>query len=266
MIITSMNNPRVRELQSLSKPRDRKASGLFVIEGRKEIMLALDHGYDFESLWLCREIGEDKEIRDLSEGVSAKGIPLVEISAHVFSKLAYRENRDGVLGVAHAREHDLNDLVLPATPLIIVLEAVEKPGNLGAILRTADAAGVDAVILCDPGTDLYNPNVVRSSIGCLFTQQIAVASSSSALAFLRERGVSSYAAYLTAKLQYHEADFRKASAIVMGTEADGLSEFWLKNSDQGIIIPMRGAIDSLNVSTSTAIIVFEAMRQRGFGV
>jgi len=259
-----MNNPRVRELQKLSKPRDRKESGLFVIEGRKEIMLAFDHGYDFESLWVCREIGEASEFNDVSERFSAIGVPLIEISAHVFSKLAYRENSDGVLGVAHARNHSLKDLDLPSTPLVVVLEAVEKPGNLGAILRTADAAGVDAVILCNPRTDLYNPNVVRSSIGCLFSQQIAVTSSASALTFLRERGIIIYAAYLTARLKYHEADFRGASAIVMGTEADGLSEFWLKNCDQGIIIPMRGAIDSLNVSTSTAIIVFEAMRQRGF--
>jgi TrmH family RNA methyltransferase len=145
-----------------------------------------------------------------------------------------------------------------------VLEAVEKPGNLGAILRTADAAAVDAVIVCDPLCDLYNPNVVRSSVGCLFTVQTAVCSSQQALDWMRRHKINILAAELQASQWYHQTDMRLSTAIVMGTEADGLSSFWLNNADERIKIPMRGYIDSLNVSVSTAVLCFEAMRQRGF--
>ena len=182
----------------------------------------------------------------------------------MFEKIAYREGSDGLLTLASPKNHTLNDLKLSETPFIIILEAVEKPGNLGAILRTADAAQADAVIICDPATDLYNPNAIRSSVGCLFTVQTAVCSSQDALDFLRYKKIKSFAAELQASQWYQDTDFSVPSAIVMGTEADGLTDFWLTNADARIKIPMRGKIDSLNVSVSTAVLTFEAMRQRGF--
>lgn len=189
---------------------------------------------------------------------------LFEVSESVFEKLAYRESSDGILALAKPRPHSLSDLVLPENPFIIVLEAVEKPGNLGAILRTADAAKADAVIICDPLTDLYNPNVIRSSVGCLFTVQVGISDNMEALSYLKQKNIETFAAELTSSKWYQDIDFTSPSAIVMGTEADGLTSFWLDNADQRIKIPMRGAIDSLNVSVSTAVITFEAMRQRGF--
>jgi TrmH family RNA methyltransferase len=182
----------------------------------------------------------------------------------VFDKIAVRENSGGVLAVAEQKTHRLDEIKLKENPLVLVLESVEKPGNLGAILRTADAAGVDAVIICDPQTDFYNPNVIRSSIGCLFTVQTASASSEETLAWLKKNNIAVYCTYLKASQRYHLVDFKKPCAIVMGTEATGLSEVWVNASTANIIIPMQGAIDSMNVSTATAVVVFEAKRQRNF--
>ncbi|GBU07493.1 hypothetical protein AwDysgo_08240 [Bacteroidales bacterium] len=187
-----------------------------------------------------------------------------EVDKEVFQKIAYREGSDGLLALAKAKAHTLGQLSLPSNPFLILIESVEKPGNLGAILRTADAARVDAVIVCDPLTDIYNPNTIRSSIGCVFTVPLATCTKEEAFEFFKSNNIQSYAAELTASQWYHDTDFRGASAILMGTEADGLSEFCLQNASARIKIPMRGCIDSLNVSVSAAIITFEAMRQRGF--
>ncbi len=219
--------------------------------------LALQAGYALKTLFVCPEIfGEGGELPRAGQSF--------EVSQSVFEKMAYRSGSDGLLAVAEQRDLRLQNLQLSANPFIIVLESVEKPGNLGAILRTADAAQADAVIVCDPQCDVYNPNAVRSSIGCIFTQQVACCTSPEALDFLRKRGIKTLAAELQASAWYHETDMRQPCAIVMGTEADGLTDFWLKNADARVKIPMRGKIDSLNVSVSTAVITFEAMRQRGF--
>lgn len=262
--ITSANNPRVKEIQHLSKSRERREKSLFVIEGFREISLAMKSAYEFVSIWHCPGINPDEEIRSLLNVFSEKDIPVFTINEYLFHKIAYRENSDGLLAIAKTRDFSLESLRLTNNPLIIVLEAVEKPGNLGAILRTADAAAVDAVVICDAQTDVFNPNVVRSSIGCLFTNQIALCSTREAINYFRQKQISTYAAALTASEFYQDVDFRQPSAIVMGTEADGLSETWLGNCDRQIKIPMCGDIDSLNVSTSAAILVFEAKRQRGF--
>lgn len=254
--ISSLQNPRIKRLVQLSKPRERRQQEVFVIEGRREIALAMQSGYQFESIFQCPEIAPD----DLPP--FPKGTETIRISHEVFARVAYRENSDGLIALARPRNHRLNDLFLPVDPLIIVIEAVEKPGNLGAILRTADAAGVDAVIVCDPRTDIYNPNVVRSSVGCLFTVPVATATSQEVHSWLLTHGVQIWSAALTGTKTPYEVPFNRSSAIVMGTEADGLSEFWLKNCTAQIKIPMAGKIDSLNVSTATAIIVFEAIRQR----
>jgi RNA methyltransferase, TrmH family len=189
---------------------------------------------------------------------------LARVTKDVFDKIAVRENSGGIIAVAEMKPHRLDQIKLSKNPLVLVLESVEKPGNLGAILRTADAAGVDAVIICDPQTDFYNPNVVRSSLGCVFTKQIAAATSEETIQWLNQNNITIYCTYLKASKAYHETDYTKPSALVMGTEATGLSDVWIKNSNANIIIPMGGKIDSMNVSTATAVVIFEAKRQRGF--
>ena len=188
---------------------------------------------------------------------------IIEITPQVFQKVSYRTSSDGLIAVARPKSHCLSDIQLSDNPFVIILESVEKPGNLGAILRSADAAAVDAVIVCDPQTDIYNPNVVRSSVGGLFSVQTAVCTSDEAMAWLNQNKIASYAAELEAAEWYQDIDFRGPSAIVMGTEAEGLTNSWLNYATKRIKIPMRGKIDSLNVSVSTAVLTFEAMRQRG---
>jgi TrmH family RNA methyltransferase len=259
--ITSLQNNRIKNIQRLSaKSKERKEQGLFVLEGARELSLALTGNYQLDSVYICPGLFEKTNYPEVIHSIPPA--VLFEVTSAVFDKIAYREGSDGILALARPKTHTLSGLNLKDNPFIIVLEAVEKPGNLGAILRTADAAGIDAVVVCDALTDLYNPNVIRSSVGCLFTVPVAVCSNSEALAFLQSKQIKSFAAALTATQMYHATDFTLPSAIVMGTEADGLTSFWLDNADQHIKIPMRGAIDSLNVSVSTAILTFEAMRQR----
>ncbi len=261
-IISSLQNSRIKDIQRLIlKSKERKSQGVFVVEGARELTLALAGGYLPDSVYVCRELFSKTDYPDVLQPVEVQ--KQYEVTLPVFEKIAYREGSDGILALVKPKEHRLENLQLSINPFIIVLEAVEKPGNLGAILRTADAAKADAVVVCDPLTDIYNPNVVRSSVGCLFTVPVAVATNQETLLFLQSNGICPYAAALTAQEWYHEIDFQKPSAIVMGTEADGLSDFWLEKAKQ-IKIPMRGKIDSLNVSVSTAILTFEAMRQRGF--
>jgi TrmH family RNA methyltransferase len=259
-LITSVQNPRIKQILKLDKAHERRAQQLFTIEGRRELSLAVADGYAIQEVLVCEDL-LSAEGRSL---ISSLSVPVEPVSKFVFEKLAYREQSDGIIALATPRRLQLPDIRLSVTPFVIVLEAVEKPGNLGAILRTADAAQVDAVIVCDPQTDIYNPNTIRSSIGCVFTQQIAVCTSLEALRWLERSNICVYAAELTAAEWYHQSDFTQPSAVVMGTEADGLTDFWLNNAHHRIKIPMRGSIDSLNVSVSTAIITFEAMRQRIF--
>ena len=258
--ITSTQNPKVKSLLSLEKPRERKKQGLFIIEGKKEIRMALDADYKIGNLFFCEDIIRIEELNELR----ASDKLLIPVSKEVFEKIAVREHSGGVLAVAEQKTHRLDQIKLSKNPLLLILESVEKPGNLGAILRTADAAGVDAVIISDPQTDFYNPNVIRSSIGCVFTMQLASASSDETIEFLKKNNISIYCTYLKASRPYHAIDFTGPSAIVMGTESTGLSDAWVKNSETNIIIPMAGKIDSLNVSTAAAVVVFEAKRQRGF--
>ncbi len=256
-----MRNGRIIDVVELiEKSRARRAKRLFVIEGHKEIKMALSAGYLMESLYVCEGLGSVGLFLDSLTTFKR----IYKVNGEVFAKMAYRDNSDGLLAVMHDRTLSLEKVKLSENPFVIVLESVEKPGNLGAILRTADAAGADAVIICDPLTDLFNPNVIRSSIGCIFTQQVAVCSSQEALHWLKTNKIRTFAAELEASQWYHEADYRGPSAVVMGTEADGLTEFWLQRADTHVKIPMRGKIDSLNVSVSTAVLTFEAMRQRGF--
>lgn len=262
MLITSLQNQAIKNIVKFSKSKERKQQQLFVIEGARELSLALQSGYRIESVYVWREAFEKTKYPQVLGEIAEEKV--FDISQAVFEKVAYRENSDGLIALAKPKSHTLSDLHLSENPFVILLESVEKPGNLGAILRSADAAAVDAVVVCDPQTDLYNPNVVRSSVGGIFTVQTAVCSSEEALEWLNVNKITSYAAELQAAEFYQNVDFRPASAIVMGTEADGLTDFWLNHAKKRIKIPMRGKIDSLNVSVSTAVLTFEAMRQRGF--
>jgi TrmH family RNA methyltransferase len=257
-LISSTHNPKIKSLLSLEKPRERRKQQLFIIEGKKEISMALEAGYRIGNLFFCEEIVTLNELQALR-------LPdtfVVRVTKDVFDKIAIRENSGGAIAVAEMKVHRLDQINLSNNPLLLVLESVEKPGNLGAILRTADAAGVDAVIICDPQTDFYNPNVIRSSLGCVFTKQLASATSEETINWLKKNRIRIYSTYLKASQPYDQTDMTQPCAIVMGAEATGLSEMWVRHSDASIIIPMHGKIDSMNVSTSAAVVVFEARRQR----
>ncbi|MBI3502353.1 MAG: RNA methyltransferase [Bacteroidetes bacterium] len=257
-IIVSTSNPRIKNVIKLKeKSSERKLQDLIVVEGAREILRAKENKFEIKTLFVC-DIVNQKRHKEIFSGIHH----LVRVSKEVFEKIAYRENSDGLLALIKSKHLRLSDIKLSANPILIILEAVEKPGNLGAIARTADGAGADAVIVCNAKTDIYNPNAVRSSIGCVFSKQIIAASSEEVQKFLEEKNITPYAAALTGKKNYTDIDFSMPCAIVFGTEAEGLSQTWLSFSEQ-IKIPMSGKIDSLNVSTSCAVMVYEAVRQRG---
>jgi len=258
--ISSAQNPFAKQIVALQeKSRERKRSGLFVVEGLREIVLALKGGFHARTLVFCPEIyGELMPHLD-------SDAEIIEVSENVYHKIAYRGSTEGILAIFESKSHDLADLkVDTVNPLVLVAEAPEKPGNIGALLRTSDAAKLDAVIIANPRTDLYNPNIVRSSVGGIFTNNIAVGSTSEIISFLKKHSIKIYAASLQASVPYDTCDFREASAIAVGTEADGLTQEWTDNSDQNIIIPMLGMVDSMNVSVAAGILIFEAKRQREF--
>jgi len=259
--ITSPQNPYIKQLLLLQdKAKARRQSGTFLIEGQRELQLARQGGYEIETALFVPELISESEVKNLA----GRQTELVEISRDVYQKLAYRDTTEGVVAVAKSKSLSLEDLQLGENPLILVAEATEKPGNIGAILRTADAAKMDAVIIADPKGDLYNPNIVRSSVGCLFTNQIATGTTPEVIDYLKSKNISIYCATLQDSALYHEQDYSGASALVVGTEATGLTQPWRDASTQNIIIPMRGEIDSMNVSVAAAILIFEAKRQRGF--
>lgn len=264
--ISSLKNELVKEIILLQeKSRTRKQKGLFVIEGQREISLAIEGAYEIKKLLFCEEIIGQNAIEELL--LTYSGIPpeLVKLSLKVYQKLAHRKTTEGVIAITVVKNLNLNDLTLSKNALILVAEASEKPGNIGALLRTADAAHLDAVIIANPKTDLYNPNIIRSSVGCVFTNQIATGTTDEILKLLVDKHINIYTAALDSRsVSYDGINFKKPSAIVVGTEATGLSEQWLENATEKVIIPMQGKIDSLNVSVSAAILIFEAKRQRGF--
>ena len=262
--ITSVQNSFIKELAQLKeKSRLRKQTQTFLIEGLREISLAIQGNYVIQTILAATSIINNEAIEKLLDSVNYQ-IEVIEISNDIYQKLALRESTEGILAVAKSKDLSLNSIVFKnENPLILVAEAPEKPGNIGALLRTADAAGIDAVLIANPKTDIYNPNIIRSSIGCVFTTQIATGTTSEIISFLKEHNINIYGAALTASVEYQTVDYTKPSAIIVGTEATGLTDEWLQNTAKNIIIPMRGAIDSMNVSVSAAIILFEAVRQRG---
>jgi len=254
--ISSPQNPKVKRLMALQqKSSARREDSLFVVEGLREVERCIEAGYELDSLFCCPSLMQGSlAVRDEAS--------TFEVSPEVYARIAYRGTTEGVIAIVRMRHLGLESLRLPKDPLLVVLESVEKPGNLGAVLRTADAARVDAVIVCDPLTDLFNPNLIRSSLGAFFTVPCVACSSAECIAFLRQRGVQILTAQLQDSRLYYDTDMRHATAIVMGTESTGLSPQWRQAADAHIRIPMLGRVDSLNVSVSAAILVFEAVRQR----
>ena len=261
LVITSTQNLKVKRLLSLQqKTGERRKAGLFVAEGLRELSHCCEGGFVAEEIFLCPSLLQEDAAKLLDAWVSEAVVH--QVSPAVYERIAYRGSTEGMIAVVRERKLSLDDLQLHENPLIVVLESVEKPGNLGAVLRSADAAGADAVIVCDPLTDLYNPNLIRSSIGAIFTVPCVACDSEECIRFLKHHHI----AILTAQLQdshlYYEVDMRKPTAIVMGTESTGLTDIWRQAADAHIRIPMLGRLDSLNVSVSAAILLFEAVRQR----
>lgn len=260
--ITSLQNPRVKQLVKLRDRRDRDEAGLFLVEGYREIRRALEKSVKLTELYYSPAwfLGENEPA--LIDQARQAGAQLFELSKDAFAKCAYRDRPDGLLAVAPQWKHTLDDLKLSARPFLLVVESIEKPGNLGTILRSADAAGCDAVIVCDAVTDLFNPNVVRASTGVLFSVPVAVAESTVVHAWLKEKGIRTAATTPHTTNIYTQTDLRGPLAIVMGSEQYGLSEFWMKGANSLVRIPMAGQADSLNVAMATIITLFEAVRQR----
>lgn len=272
--ISSLQNPRVKQLVKLRDRRPRDEAGVFLVEGYRQIVRALDKNIAIAELYICPEWypGDQGNEPALIERAQAAGAKVFRLTKDAFAKVAYRERPDGLLAVAPQWRRGLVDLdallaAKPAgsAPFLLVVEAIEKPGNLGTILRSADAAGVDALIVCDPVTDLFNPNVVRASTGVLFSVPVVIAGSEEVREWLRARRVRAVATTPSATTLHTDADLRGPLAIVMGSEQYGLSDYWLKEADERVVIPMAGQADSLNVAMATIITLFEAVRQRGLG-
>lgn len=255
-VITSAQNPKIKFLLELQqKSQERRKSGLFVVEGRREIERCINNGYLVDTLFWCPEIFGEEEPR-------ADGARIFQVSPDIYNKVAYRGGTEGVIAEVVARQLTLEDIKLQKRALVVVMESVEKPGNVGAVLRSADAANADAVIVCDPLTDLYNPNLIRASVGAFFSVPCVACTSEQCISWLKANGIQILTAQLQDSCYYYEADMARSTAIVMGTEATGLTDKWREAADSHIRIPMLGCGDSLNVSVSAAILMFEAVRQR----
>ncbi|HOZ55714.1 MAG: 23S rRNA (uridine(2479)-2'-O)-methyltransferase [Parcubacteria group bacterium ADurb.Bin316] len=254
--ITSSQNPKIKLAQKLFKSRERKKEDLMLIEGVAEITMAIESGVVIDTLFYCPAFGRQQILNQVKED------NVLELNRDLFTKISFRDNPDGFIALAKTKRLRLDEIKLSKNPLVIVLEKVEKPGNLGAILRSADAASADAVILADPRTDIFQPNVIRASLGTIFSVPVATATNDDVLAWLKKNTIKSFAAIIGAKSIYTKVEYTKPSAIIVGTEHEGLSQFWQKNTDEEVSIPMAGKIDSLNASVSTAVILFEAVRQR----
>ncbi|MDB4199026.1 RNA methyltransferase [Polaribacter sp.] len=262
--ITSIQNSYIKELLKLQeKSRERKKKGLFIIEGKREISLAIKANYEFDTILYFKDLISEQEILHLFNA----NINRILISKEVYQKLAYRDSTEGIIAVAKAKDFSLENIQFKTkTPLILVAEGIEKPGNIGALLRTADAANVTAVFIANPKSDLYNANIIRSSVGCVFTNQIAVGTSEEIVAFLSKKKIQLYATTLQNSNEYHKENYTAATAIVVGAEANGLTTIFREKPTQNINIPMQGQIDSMNVSVAAAIVLFEAKRQRAFKI
>lgn len=253
--IISTANPKIKWLRSLHKHSTRRTAGVFLVEGAKEITAALDGGYQPKNMFICPEIyGAQSPVQDMGE--------VYTVNKPIFEKISYRSGSDGLVAVFQAAQRSLSQFNFGDNPFFIVVESLEKPGNLGAIIRTADGAGADGVIVCDPRTDIFNPNVIRASLGTVFSKQVVVADNSEVYDFLEKHEITAYGALITPTSKpYTQADFTLPLAVVLGAEHAGLSAFW-QDRAQPVIIPMHGSNDSLNVSNAAAVLAYEVIRQR----
>ena len=264
-MITSTQNPLVKEILVLhEKSRERNRRQLILIEGVKEISLAVAASVVFERVIFQPKLITEEQVRHLCGASAMTETAFIPASEQVYAKISYRESTGGVVILAKKPQLQLTDLSVKNNSVFIILESVEKPGNLGAICRVADGAGAAGVIVCDPRTDIFNPNAIRASLGCVFTTNVVTSDFNSVQEWLKKRSIRSYAAELTASTYYQETDLSGKIALVFGTEATGLTGQWIEGADHRIKIPMRGIIDSLNVTTSVAILTYEAMRRRNF--
>lgn len=259
MIITSPQNQKIKDVVKLRDRRSRDSSDLFLIEGYREILRAVEGGVQLDSLFFCPQLFLGSNEKSLIERIEASHYQCVE---NVFRKISYRDRPDGLLAVAKQKHLQLEELVLKENPFLVIAEAIEKPGNLGTILRSCDAVGIDALIVSDRCTDIYNPNVVRASVGTLFTVPVVEAEGKEILPWLKAKGISIVAATPHAKINYTDAPLAGGIAIAVGTEQYGLSPLWMEQADIQVSLPMRGAADSLNVATATTVLLYEALRQR----
>jgi TrmH family RNA methyltransferase len=263
--ITSTTNTQIKDLVRLRDRRHRDRSGTFVIEGYRAVSRAVDAGIDLQRLYVSPALFLGPNEEGLIARVDASGVPIIQVAPEPFKKATYRERPEGLLAVANQFDTSLDTLDLPVDPLLLVVEAIEKPGNLGTMLRTADAAGCAAVIVCDPTTDPFNPNVVRASTGMLFVVPLAVASTGATIDFLRSKHITTFATTPDTATLHTDADLTGSAAIVVGTEQYGLTDRWLTEADHRIRIPMAGSADSLNAAMAAGITLFEAVRQRYAG-
>ena len=263
--ITSIQNPKIKSALSLTKKKEREESGLFLIEGYREISRALIGGIVIESLFFCESLFLGVNEPALISFCQEKGGFLYSCSESVLQKISYRDRPDGLIAIARQMDASFASFTrdfASQTPFLLVAEAIEKPGNLGTILRSCDAVGVDAAIICDECTDVFNPNVVRASVGTLFTQPIVAASGQELLLWLKQKGIQIVAATPQADREFTKVDLTGPIAIVVGTEQLGLSSFWMEQADIQVRIPMNGESDSLNVATATTLLLYEVLRQR----
>lgn len=262
MLLTSNQNPKIKLVAKLRDRKTRDQTALFLIEGYRELLRATEGKQKIETLFICPSLFLGSNEEKLIQTIVGRGAQVFETSKSVFETLSYRDRPDGLLAIAPQNHLGFQDLKTSKTPFYIVAEAIEKPGNLGTILRSADGVGCDGVIVCDKCTDIYNPNVVRASVGTLFTLPVIQASSRETIDFLHQKGVMIVAATPEAPLRYTDADLKKPIAIVVGTEQLGLSSLWKEASDCKVSIPMHGCADSLNVAVATTLLLYEALRQR----
>lgn len=260
--ITSTANPRVKAAGRLRDRREREETGLTIVDGPRELRRAIEGGVDVREAFVCDALLRSGEAQDVAARLRASGTPVTDVSEAVLGKLAFGDRTDGVVAIVRAPATTLGDLSLPPEPFVVVVEALEKPGNLGAILRTADGAGVDAVIAADPRTDLFNPNAIRASLGTIFSRPVVRATTAETLDWLTTHSIRPFAARVDAPTTYDAVDLRGPVAIVLGSEADGLSTAWDDPRVTPVRIPMRGAADSLNVSVAAAVLLYDVVRQR----
>jgi RNA methyltransferase, TrmH family len=262
--ITSTQNIFIKNIIALESAKERKLQNLFVAEGIREIKLAFESNYKISHLVYCENFFPLVELLQTISIDLLATTECINVPPAVFNKLAYRKDIRNLIAIGEKKTHQLNELILKKNPLVVICENIEKPGNIGAILRTIDAGGVDALIVCDSQTDLYNPNVIRGSLGTVFTKQIALSSTAESIKWCIQNKINIHATYLESAQWYHQTDFTKPTAIVMGSEANGISKTWIENSTSAIKIPQNGKVDSMNVSNAAAIVIYEAQRQRGF--